>query len=303
MWAFVIVYSLLLAVSRLCLCVADVPCEWRSFAGGHFDLRPLTVLDSSAKSYYILDGDIPCTPEKEPAFSYVWNFCAPVTAASLPGACSKVGKSGVALQYLQLQDASDCYIIGRYDATRDDLSFSLLNPNDPSKGVTLSYPTGEKCDVTGIMRSVTLDLQCANTKTTILSAQSPQPCQYRMQMKSWYGCPTECPITSNGLCNSHGHCSYDVNLKQPYCFCNAGWYGNDCSSTQAPTVPASYDGHAVQVGLLIALLVIVLVLIAVVGGIAYKIIEFRKAQAASEYASLPGRSGHEGTGGIETVTF
>jgi len=79
--------------------LGDTPCVWKS-NGATYDLRPLTVTQQDAKSYYILDGDIPCTPETEPAFSYTWNFCAPVTAASVPGACSNMGKMGVALQYL-----------------------------------------------------------------------------------------------------------------------------------------------------------------------------------------------------------
>jgi len=285
---------------------SDVPCLW-SQAGATFDLRALSVNQQSAKSYYILDGDIPCTPETEPSFSYVWNLCAPVTSASLPGACSNMGKQGVALQYLQLDSFADCYIIGRYDATRDDLHYKLMDPADPTKGVSIVYPTGERCDPKdpkGLMRSTTIDVQCANSKTMVLSANSPAPCQYHLSMKSYYGCPAQCPVTENGLCNSHGHCAYDNKSKTPSCYCNDGHYGVDCSSTAAPksTVAHPFDGRSVQIALLVILLIVMLAMIAAVAYMAYKIQQYRKE---AQYSAL-GSSVH-GPGAtmemVETVTF
>ena len=67
--------------------------------------------------------------------------------------------------------------------------------------------------------------QCANVRLEIDSALEPTVCQYHMVMRSWYGCPTQCPITSTGLCSSHGHCAYDPYLRQPYCYCNEGFVG------------------------------------------------------------------------------
>ena len=178
----------LLSFIFVCHSYVDIPCEWTN-SGANFDLRPLTVTQQNAPSYTIIDGDIPCTPEKEPAFSYVWNFCSAVT--QVPDTCSNMGKSGVALQWINLgKDGSDCYIIGKYDSNKDDLSYKLIDSSDPTKGISMSYPTGEKCDTFGVMRSATIDVQCANTKTTIISAQEPSPCQYHMTMKSVYGCPT-----------------------------------------------------------------------------------------------------------------
>ena len=49
----------------------------KSLTGSHFDLKPL-MLSPGAPSFSIKDGDIPCTPEEEPAYSYVWNFCGEV---------------------------------------------------------------------------------------------------------------------------------------------------------------------------------------------------------------------------------
>lgn len=154
-------------------------------------MKPLTV-PSSGASYYIQDGDIPCTPETEPTLSYVWNFCASVTPASIPSACSKLNKNGVVLQYLEMGDFYDCYVLGRYDPAQDDLYYSLLDSSDPTKGVSMRYPQGDstKCKTAGVTRSVTLDVQCANTKALVVSAQEPSVCEYHLVMKSYYGCPT-----------------------------------------------------------------------------------------------------------------
>ena len=166
--------------------------------------------------------------------------------------------------------------MGRYNADNDDLSYALLDSRDPTKGVSITYPKGEKCS-SGALRSTTLDVQCANTKSTIISAQEPHVCQYHFVMESYHGCPTECPITSNGLCNSHGHCSFDKNLKQPYCYCNEGYSGSSC--TKSSSSDGSFDGDTLQKRLVTALVVIAVLLVAVIGFMVYKVIGLRKEQA------------------------
>lgn len=73
--------SLWLLANVFVVCVAkkykDIPCEWKSLTGAHYDLKPLMLTDG-APSFGIKDGDIPCTPEEEPSYSYVWNFCGEV---------------------------------------------------------------------------------------------------------------------------------------------------------------------------------------------------------------------------------
>lgn len=96
----------------------------------------------------------------------------------------------------------------------------------------------------------------------------------------------ECPVTSNGLCNSHGHCSYDPAIKQPRCYCNSGYGGNACTSSSSSS-GSSTNGLSVQIGLMATLLVIALVLIAVMGYMSYRINNFRKEQ---QYSAL-----HSGT--------
>jgi len=61
----------------------------------------------------------------------------------------------------------------------------------------------------------------------------------------------------------------------------------------------SYDGHSVQLGLLITLLILTVGLLGVVGYMVFRITEFRKQQV-DEYATLSGGSGAEM---VETVNF
>ena len=108
-----------------------------------------------------------------------------------------MGKTkGVAFQYMDYAEYSDCYVIGKYDPANDDLAYKLLDEKDPTKGVSLTYALGDKCVSNSRMRSATIDVQCANVASEIVSAQEPDKCEYHMIMKSYYGCPT----VSDGVC-------------------------------------------------------------------------------------------------------
>lgn len=177
--------------------------------------------------------------------------------------------------------------MGRYNAHNDDLSYAMLDSRDPSKGVSITYPSGERC-ASGALRSTTLDVQCGNSKSTILSAQEPNLCQYHFVMESYHGCPVECPVTKNGLCNSHGHCSFDPTLKAPHCYCNEGYSGSSCS--QSSSSSEGFDGAALQSTMVKALVAISLALVGVVSFMVYKVINLRKAQAEESSVQFATRS-------------
>lgn len=306
---FSFIFSVALLVCYTTVAERDEECIWKSLSGASYNLQELTITDPKQEVYDITDGDIPCTPETEPTYSFAWNFCGIVTNASvsLPASvCS--GKHGAAMQYLnRLSDGyKECHVIGKYDPTQDDTHFSLLDVSDPSRGVSLKYSTGDKCP-SGVLRSATIDVMCANTRVEILSALEPQTCQYHMVMKSYYGCPVECAITSNGLCNSHGHCAYDSKSKSPHCYCNEGYAGPDCgslapSTKNAPSTQSSI-GRSMQISLLVVLLLIAVALTAVVGFMVYKIRAYRKEQA-DNYTALQSQGGSEHGGGLmEMQTF
>lgn len=262
----------------------------------------------------IEDGDIPCTPEIEPTYDYVWNFCADVTNASVPGFCG--GKTGAAIQYLDRaveddtdDDYEECEVIGHYDPSRDDTYFSLYDESDPSLGVSMKYLYGDKCP-SGNLRSATIDIMCANTFSEIVEAQEPSECQYHMVMKSYHGCPTECPITKKGLCNSHGHCAYDTQLKQPYCYCNSGYGGDSCSdkvsSSSSGGSSSTTSQYSAEIYLMVFLLIVALVLVGFVGFLAYRVGEFRKEQTYSNLSMSSSHgmgSSHMGGGETEMTNY
>jgi hypothetical protein len=166
-------------------------------------------LDRKAKSYLIKDGDIPCTPEKEPSYSYVFNFCADVTQASFPFGICEDTQMGSAIQYIDRADGfQECNVIGHYDPDRDDTYFSLLDQSDPSKGVSLKYLFGHQCP-NGNLRSATIDVMCANEKEPIVdSANEPTECGYHLTMRSMFGCPlvrTAKAVSSFSRCKNSLH--------------------------------------------------------------------------------------------------
>ncbi len=150
----------------------------------------------------------------------------------------------------------------------------------------MKYPNGEMCNENKKPRSATVDVMCANTKLVIESAEEPSHCQYHLVMKSYHGCPKECPVTSMGLCSNHGHCAYDFVNEKAYCYCNDGYSGADCSSKVVSSGTSTYDGHSVQVGLMVVLIILTVLLISVVGYMYFKIKDYRKEQQyGSEYSS------------------
>ncbi len=71
-------------------------------------------------------------------------------------------------------------------------------------------------------------------------------------------------------------------MKQPRCYCNAGYGGDSCTPSSSSNGGSS-SGLSVQIGLMSTLLVIALVLIGVMGYMSYRINNFRKEQ---QYAAL-----------------
>lgn len=163
-------------------------------SGANFDLRAMQLTDQSTVSYNLVDGDIPCTPEEEPSYGYAWNFCEPLPTSVLPDPCKMMGKNGVVVQYAQYSPTVYyCFILGHFDSKQHELKYNLLDVADPTKGVSVTYPSGERCsekEDSGILRSASIEVQCANVKAIVVSAQEPSKCQYNLVMKSYHGCPT-----------------------------------------------------------------------------------------------------------------
>lgn len=111
--------------------------------------------------------------------------------------CDPTTKSGAVIQYLDRSDGyKECHVIGRYDKTKDDLSYKLLDEKNPTKGVSMKYPLGEECPG-GSFRSATIDVICDNVDYVIDSALEPETCDYHMVMRSYHGCPKVIIFSNN----------------------------------------------------------------------------------------------------------
>jgi hypothetical protein len=82
-----------------------------------------------------------------------------------------------------------CYTLGHFDSNQNEVTYKLLDTNNPALGIAVSYLAGDRC-ANGIARTATISVYCANKKNIVLSAQEPSLCSYDLSMESYYGCPT-----------------------------------------------------------------------------------------------------------------
>jgi len=214
-------------------------------------------------------------------------FLCPVPSAWIPNLiCDPNIYEGAALQYLDRADGyKECNVIGRYDSSVDDIYYKLLDDQNPAFGVSMTYPLGAACP-NDKLRSATIDLICDNVNFVIESTLEPELCAYHIVARSYYGCPTECPVTKNGLCNSHGHCAYDPINRNAYCYCNSGYSGAGCDHHGGSS--SSYTGYDAQVALMVVLLIISLGLTGVIIFMVYKVTLLRREKMEeNSYHSLP----------------
>lgn len=258
----------------------DTPGVWDSFPTATFDLRGLTQTDASDTAYMITDGDIECTPAIEAEYTYVFNFFGDVSYwNALPDICDT--DQGSAVQY-GLSNAQ-CHTIGRYDPNYDDQIWSLYDKSsdaDPSKGVTLKYLPGDTCH-SGKGRQLTLNVECANHPYRVVHAIEIDSCEYEITVQSYYGCPQECPVTTDGLCSGHGLCMMEMNSEThgtPHCYCNSGYSGTDCSTRIKSSKSKSSDSgpEGVQIAFLVILLLIFFALVGAVIYMTLQVVKYRK---------------------------
>ena len=172
-----------------------------------------------------------------------------------------------------------CYNLGNTD------TFSLINSQDPSQGLQLTYTGGQQCNHGGMpFRQVTLMFGCSTTQIpTPTVANEPSHCHYVVEMNSVFGCPLECPLggADRELCGGHGLCGYDKTNKAPKCFCDTGYAGIDCSTAADDS---GSGGNGAIIGLLVTLLLVAVVL----GVVLFFVVRMLKAyrQDAHNYMAM-----------------
>jgi len=229
--------------------------KYDSNKGATFNLEEL-IRSSDQPAYTVEDGDIPCTTKIEQNYTYVFNVCG-LVSNGLPKNCDSVLEinSGGAIQIDRRGSETTgddyCYLVGKY--SEESTKLSLLNPEDPTAGIQMSY-YGSYCN-NGIQRQFNIQMPCANRLSPVPThAQELSPCVYTIQMPSVYGCPLECGIANRQLCGGNGHCAYDGDKVAAKCFCNNGYTGNDCSQK---TSSQSLNYSPALLGLIITLFIII----------------------------------------------
>jgi hypothetical protein len=230
-------------------------------------------------------------------YDYVWNICGTVTQASKPEACMHK-HGGAVYQYLDAyKDSKDgyCDVVARF-LYPEDRHFDLIDSSDPARGVSISYDLGDFCDGE-TERDAVIDIYCENTEAEVRTVSEPRTCSYHMVMASYYGCPTTCPVTSRGLCDSSGLCKYDSSAKKAKCKCFKGTHGDDCSLTSASELTddddfegnLAYKARGISYGKALFTIFFVCILIAsfAVGGNMYYKRYYGRRSIFEEYAAIP----------------
>ena len=153
---------------------------------GHlYDITPLVKKSSSGESYFIEDGESPCDEKAGKSFSYFWNFCDDVPTDK-SRSCGNA--TCAVLQYDEsVGGKTSCKCIG----VKENTKFDYINKNDPSAGIILTYSSLDECQ-SGKASSTVIEISCANTRSQLISASELSPCEHRIVMNSYYGCPKVC---------------------------------------------------------------------------------------------------------------
>eukprot|EP01084_Bolivina_argentea_P175920 304533_1 len=148
--------------------------------------------------------------------------------------------------------------------------WEFLEPNDPAFGITLTYTNGDFCADGGINREFRIKFLCNHDVENIPDKEEnivePEKCLYEFTMKTNKGCPTECLIVDEKLCNAKGVCDYDFATSRPKCFCFLGYYGEDCTLTEDPNKEVVYeDSDNSYVGALVVVILLLMVILFILG--------------------------------------
>ena len=83
--------------------------------------------------------------------------------------------------------------------------WSFLDKRDPAFGIQLTYTTGDFCPSEGINREFRINFLCSTDIENIPDAEEsiiePETCLYEFTMKTTKGCPIECEVVEDKLCN------------------------------------------------------------------------------------------------------
>lgn len=220
----------------------NYPCRWET-RNATFDLCRLQLTSDGyeTENYYeVFDN----SSSQLYNFTYIFNVCNDVESKppdescyndtlrqkqSLPlGYCPESEVNDTNEECLSIEEPGDmvaAYQIKRGTAANGDINecyrlhdgvedavFSYLDPTDPSTGVKITYIHGDWCEAAQRNREFTLEFECSEILENVPDKREEvifedETCRYTLPIQSSFGCPSECPISSNyKLCDGHGVC-------------------------------------------------------------------------------------------------
>jgi len=203
-------------------------------------LAPLTL--GPRFNYHVKDS----MDSAERNYTYVFNVCDNV------GHVPRDTCAGVeAAPAYQVSDTQDfCYKLGN---SPTDVDWSLIDADNPTTGVRLTYRGGDQCDGTNYDRTLTVNFLCSTEQGMSEFSHTrviEDNCQYKLDVNTVFGCPNECYVGSNRqLCSGHGFCGMDDDHNKPRCFCYDTFYGFSCENQVE-------DGGLGVVGVLLILMIL-----------------------------------------------
>jgi hypothetical protein len=259
-------------------------------AGASFDLRPLKAGPKS--SYRVRD----LIDSVERNYTYVFNVCENALPP-VPLCESRPSGSGPGPAF-QLFNDGKCKRLGK---DKDSMKWDLIDKEDPTRGVQLTYLQGDKCEIhPELDRSMTIKFICSSRWGKVPDRKvGEENCQYELEFETIFGCPLECPFSGRQLCGGHGFCDFDNDLNAPRCFCEQNWHGADCA-VEGEEETAGCGGVCVA---LVFVLLLLLGLLAAAGVIYYRVHKLDALNLRFGELTTSFSAGASGGMGAEEETF
>merc|ERR1712178_7640 len=249
-------------------------CKYDSKKGATYDLTKLKELTVTKE---LTVRDRMTVAEKD--YQYTFGIC---TTVAPPKNCQKddgtsrvdpttapgwqTNASQTAENTPNIEDRQCAYLGNR--VLKDFAKWSLLDSENPGAGVTLTYTEGQHCS-SGQRRQLALNFKCSKSDIEKIDRNvmdESEHCKYEITIESEYACPTECGFGGgHSICNKHGVCGYDADSAVARCFCNEGYSGHGCDTTQE--TEEDLQGYGPILGLLIFVTIALVVLVAAVVGL------------------------------------
>jgi len=237
-----------------------IPCPLASqFTSATFDLSELWLDDNGEGSHSYKTKDLFDSSQRN--YTYWYNVCGD---SDIPPGCGPTNAgSGVAPAF-QVRSDGRC---NRLSNSSSNSQFTLIDDQDPTKGIQLTYFGGDRCSdprVTNLRRTFTIKFLCADHVGEQPDARVTESatCSYVLQFKTVFGCPLECGFASRKMCGGHGLCALDTITNKPRCFCNSGKTGLDCTEDVTPVSSQSCDGICMWLSSVVVILSILIALVA-----------------------------------------